>query len=422
MSTRSGIMIFKLQLPIEVWERVIDHLWEDYPELFACSLVCRAWRARCSFQLLSRVFLHSRADVYRLAKRLKSQHAYREQVHTLIVRGDPKEETRKPIPQLGTLAAVFAASPPYAKDMGIWHATWQSSLIPKDVFLHLTTFVAVTRLTLAHVTFPTVLTFGRLTSALPNLQTLACRDVAFEKKRFPIAFLAGPSTIVDFNMLCGTPMDEVVDFLVTTAGIAQGLEELRVAFWDPAPLLKDLKALRVKQLLQAASDSLSTFDIRFGGVDLDPAAASEAINELDLSTNSNLRDLRLTLQVLRVPPEGKPVQECTWLYTLLSRIVPEELVCLSLEFDIRDMKTETDPVAALDMVSMLLTSGLSSKIDALLTDAKFKNLQSVYIAVFCATRGVLADEDNWSLIVQPRFPELNKRGILHTAVDIDLER
>ncbi|KAI0721195.1 hypothetical protein C8Q72DRAFT_787946, partial [Fomitopsis betulina] len=38
-------------LPVEVWERVMDHLWEDYPELLACSLVCEAWRPRSRFHL-----------------------------------------------------------------------------------------------------------------------------------------------------------------------------------------------------------------------------------------------------------------------------------------------------------------------------------------------------------------------------------
>ena len=78
-------------------------------------------------------------------------------------------------------------------------------------------------------------------------------------------------------MLCGTPMDDVVDFLIEPGYIAQGLEELHVAWWDPIPLLTELKALRVKSILQTASDSLLLFDIRLGGVDLDPPEASKAI-------------------------------------------------------------------------------------------------------------------------------------------------
>ncbi|KAH9926435.1 uncharacterized protein B0H18DRAFT_1006080 [Fomitopsis serialis] len=405
-------------LPVEVWERVIDHLWEDHPELLACSAVCKVWRPRSTFHLLSRVFFHSRADVYRFTKNLRSQAAHREQVHTLIVRGDPKEATRKPIPQLGTLAAVFAANPLHADEMGIWHATWQTRSIHEDVFLHLTTFVSISRLTLAHVTFPTVLTFGRLIFALPHLQTLACRDIAFEKNSPPVTFLTRPTNIVDFEMLCGTPMDEVVDFLVGTADVAQGLEQLQVAFWDPAPLLKDLKALRVKPLLQSADDSLLVFDIRFGGIDLDSTAAMEAIDELDLSCNSRLTELRLTLQVPKVPPESTAIQPCTWLTTLLSRVTSKYLAYFSLEFDIRDLAPDTDPLATLGMLSSFLTSEVTSAIDAFLTgkdtddQPRFQNLQSVYVAVFSASRGVRADEEYWSSIVQPCFPKLRDRGIL----------
>lgn len=265
-------------LPVEVWERVVDHLWEDYPELLACSLVCRAWLPRSRFHLLSRVLLQSRADIHSLARNLKSLDGLRDQIHTLIVRGGRTEATRKPIPQIGTLAAMLARNPPHAEELGLWHACWRD--IPDNTFLHLTTFTSVSRLTLAYVTFPNVLTFGRLIFALPFLDVLACRDVSFEKKGPPVTFHDEPTQIVDFDMLCGTPMDDVVDFLIEPGYVVQGLEELHVAWWDPIPLLTELKALRVKSILQTASDSLLLFDIRLGGVNLDPSEASKAIGAL----------------------------------------------------------------------------------------------------------------------------------------------
>ncbi|EPS99429.1 hypothetical protein FOMPIDRAFT_1050704 [Fomitopsis schrenkii] len=124
-----------------------------HPELLACSLVCTAWRPRSRFHLLSRALLQSCADVYRVSRNLKSLNGLRNQIHTLIIRGDRTEATRKPIPYLGTLAT---------RD------------IPDDTFLHLIMFITVIKLTLAWVTFPNVLTFGRLVFALPSLETLAC--------------------------------------------------------------------------------------------------------------------------------------------------------------------------------------------------------------------------------------------------------
>ena len=266
---------FLSKLPVEVWERVMDHLWEDYPELLACSLVCRAWYPRSRFHLLSRVLLQSRADVHRLARNLKSMHGLRDQIHTLIVRGGPTEATCTSIPQIGTLAAALAHNPPRAEELGLWHACWRD--IPDDTFLHLTTFTSLSRLTLAYVTFPNVLTFGRLIFSLPGLEVLACRDVSFEKKGPPITFHAVPTQIIDFDMLSGAPMDDVVDFLIEPGYIAQGLQQLHVAWWDPIPLLKELKALRVQSILQAASGSLLLLDIRLGGVNLDPTEAFKAI-------------------------------------------------------------------------------------------------------------------------------------------------
>ncbi|EPS99448.1 hypothetical protein FOMPIDRAFT_115409 [Fomitopsis schrenkii] len=408
------------KLPIEVWERVMDHLWEDYPELLACSLVCTAWRPRSRFHLLSRALLQSRADVYRLSRNLKSLNGLRDQIHTLIIRGDRTETTRKPIPYLGTLATVLAGNPPHAEELGLWHACWRD--IPDDTFLHLTTFVTVTKLTLAWVTFPNVLTFGRLVFALPSLETLACRDVSFEKKGPPATFHHQPTQIIDFDMLCGTPMDDVIDFVVETGYVAHGLEELHVAWWDPAPLLKELKALRVKSILQAASDSLLLFDIRLGGITLDPAETSNAIDELDLSRNTKLTELRLTLHNSKGSPEHTPVHPCTWLHALLTTITSKELAYLTIEFDVRDLDRGGDHDAALDIIAQLLTPEVASAIDALFAGEQFQGLESVYLGVFCARQGVLVDEEAWARVVRGRFPALNVRGILHTSSSVSISR
>lgn len=202
----------------------------------------------------------------------------KEQVDTLIIRGGQTEATRKPTPHLGTLAAVLSHDPPHAEALGVWHASWRD--IPDHTFLHLTTFVTVTKLTLTYVTFPNVFTFGRLVFALPSLETLACRDVSFEKKGPPATFHDRPTRILDFDMLCGTPMDDIVDFIVDRGYIAQGLEELHVAWWDPVPLLKELRALRIKLVLYAVSIALLLFDLRLGGIHLRPAEALNAIGTL----------------------------------------------------------------------------------------------------------------------------------------------
>ena len=135
-------------------------------------------------------------------------------------------------------------------------------------------------------------------------------------------------------------------------------------------------------------------------------------DELDLSHNTNLTELRLTLHSPTVSQERSPVHPCTWLHTLLTRVKSKELAYLTIEFDIRDLDPGADPAAALDTIALLLTSEVASPIDALVAGEQFQGLQSVYLGIFCARQGVLVDEESWARIVHARFPALNIRGIL----------
>ncbi|EPS99430.1 hypothetical protein FOMPIDRAFT_1017128 [Fomitopsis schrenkii] len=204
-------------------------------------------------------------------------------------------------------------------------------------------------------------------------------------------------------MPCGTPMDDVIDFVVETGYVAHGLEELHVAWWDPAPLLKEFKALRVKSILQAASDSLLLFDIRLGGFNLKPAETPNAIDELDLSRNSKLTELRLTLHSPKGSPEHTPVHPCTWLHALLTTITSKELTYLTIEYDVCDLDRGGHPDAALDIIAQRLTPEVASAIDALFSGEQYQ--------------GVLVDEEAWARVVRGRFPALDVRGIQNKRSD-----
>ncbi|KAI0721198.1 hypothetical protein C8Q72DRAFT_860834 [Fomitopsis betulina] len=223
-------------------------------------------------------------------------------------------------------------------------------------------------------------------------------------------------------MLCGTPMDDIVDFIVDRGYIAQGLEELHVAWWDPVPLLKELRALRIKLVLYAVSIALLLFDLRLGGIHLRPAEALNAIDELDLSRNTNLTELRLTLHSPPLSAQPTSTYPCTWLQTLLTTITSKELAYLTIEFDVRDIDPGADPRAALSTIALLLSPEVASTIDTLLAGDQFQSIESVYFGVFCSQQGMLIDQEAWAHIVRGRFPVLNAQGILHASVDVDLER
>ncbi|KAH8093240.1 hypothetical protein BXZ70DRAFT_389299 [Cristinia sonorae] len=69
------------QLPVEVWENVIDNI-EPLPDalgislpsrkyLAACSEVCRSWQPRCLFHLYKRLVLSSASDLEAIVRRLE---------------------------------------------------------------------------------------------------------------------------------------------------------------------------------------------------------------------------------------------------------------------------------------------------------------------------------------------------------------
>lgn len=45
------------EVPLEMWDNIIDHLWDDLPALAACTLVCHAWRPSARRHLFHTVFL-----------------------------------------------------------------------------------------------------------------------------------------------------------------------------------------------------------------------------------------------------------------------------------------------------------------------------------------------------------------------------
>lgn len=44
-------------LPVELWDNIIDHMWDDHDSLAACSLVCRAWLPSARIHLFHTVRL-----------------------------------------------------------------------------------------------------------------------------------------------------------------------------------------------------------------------------------------------------------------------------------------------------------------------------------------------------------------------------
>lgn len=78
---------------------------------------------------------------------------------------------------------MFAGKMPHLEGLSVSFerfGTWKSGEMHMDVFLHLSTFTSVTRLSLTGIIFPSVQTLNRLLSALPSLASLECMWVKFK--------------------------------------------------------------------------------------------------------------------------------------------------------------------------------------------------------------------------------------------------
>ncbi|KZT04931.1 uncharacterized protein LAESUDRAFT_760673 [Laetiporus sulphureus 93-53] len=74
------------QLPIEVWENVINHLWDAQRTLRRCTInVCRAWYPPSRFHLRVQIKIKSVEDVKAYAKMLKQTPKWSGRAHDMTM-------------------------------------------------------------------------------------------------------------------------------------------------------------------------------------------------------------------------------------------------------------------------------------------------------------------------------------------------
>ncbi|KZT08114.1 uncharacterized protein LAESUDRAFT_609320, partial [Laetiporus sulphureus 93-53] len=167
------------QLPIEVWENVINHLWDDQNTLKECRLVCRAWLPPSRFHLRRWVMIRTVNGVKAYAKVLKQTPELSKRPHNMTIEGS----LRGVLSSLSMAAILLARKLPQLATLTIRNSYWQPWTMHNDIFLHLSTF-SVTRLVVFNVRFPSITVFGRLVCALPCLVELECTCLIFEHDHF----------------------------------------------------------------------------------------------------------------------------------------------------------------------------------------------------------------------------------------------
>lgn len=204
------------ELPIEIWDQIIDLLRYDLDALIACGQVSRTWRWRCRKHVQLEkytggvVTFRERNEVAQIGKMTFTKW----RVRSLHIRGGEDGE-RKPIRHLATWATVFSGRWTGNK-LTIENAEWRMRDMRPDTFLDLTTFTSITFLYLHHVTFPNIATFGRLLYALPKLAELQCSGLrwsthGFDQATFPRR--GEPKLGLRFIKLeDSTPLDGIAEF------------------------------------------------------------------------------------------------------------------------------------------------------------------------------------------------------------------
>ncbi|OSX62390.1 hypothetical protein POSPLADRAFT_1056984 [Postia placenta MAD-698-R-SB12] len=186
-------------LPVELWMHILDDVAEEqnYDAIARCARVCRFFEHMCKKHLQDDLTFSSEEGV----EHLKTDTAEMEiggwrgpQFATIV-----GERDSKAIPHVATFASRFAGRWTQIWVLTIENASWPSSLRAANaaVFRDLSRLASITRLVLEYVTFPSIVTFGALVSALPRLERLHLRDVTLTGS----SGLFDPRTLAEFRLL-----------------------------------------------------------------------------------------------------------------------------------------------------------------------------------------------------------------------------
>ncbi|KAH9921299.1 uncharacterized protein B0H18DRAFT_564946 [Fomitopsis serialis] len=169
------------RLPVEVCERIIDHLatgWDikdtraksqHLSTLASCALVCQDWYYLTWYHLHQRMYLRDRKDVLSLSRTLRARPRLREVIQQVVISGASPGECQ-PIRHLGTFAAMLAGKVPWLSRIVIADAEWTVGSVRLEDIGYLAAFNSIDTLHLSNVTLSNVAQLSHLVSALPRLR------------------------------------------------------------------------------------------------------------------------------------------------------------------------------------------------------------------------------------------------------------
>ncbi len=178
-------MPFLAILPVEIEEKIIDELDNDFATLCSCALTCRTWLPRSRSLLLRAVRVATRSSWDAVVDYFEDNPDMRPLVQSLATAPAPTERTRL----LGTYPASLFRMLPNLRRWELRAPGGAENNSPK-VFFHRTTLILlrcspITELHLASLQFPSQAEFLRLLSSIPLLRVLECTEIQFTKPKGP---------------------------------------------------------------------------------------------------------------------------------------------------------------------------------------------------------------------------------------------
>jgi len=216
--------------PIEIFEHIINCVWEDDSDrrvrrrvLLACSITCRSFLCRSRYYLFRDISLRNHGQLYRFASLISSVPFIDSLVRELEI-SDAQV--------LRTFALMLARRLTSVERLHLTGRNQQLlALLRPDSLIPIPEFTSITKMQIFRTTFGSLADFGRLICALPNLSSLACVDVWWTKSHYnPIQFATKGRRVRLHSLeieLC--PLDEMLGWFLAATSMST-LERLILPF------------------------------------------------------------------------------------------------------------------------------------------------------------------------------------------------
>lgn len=163
------------RIPQEIWENVIDMLWDHRPTLLACALTCRRWLPRSRHRLFIIIHLCKAQQLDGFSKLLAVTPSVDDLVRDLVIYYTRENTAPRPFSLFPILLARKLTKVEHIQFEGDYSVpSPYLAPLPGYYFLSLSQFTSVTKLSLCTLRFATFAEIRRVICALPNLSELCC--------------------------------------------------------------------------------------------------------------------------------------------------------------------------------------------------------------------------------------------------------